>query len=185
MSGMKNNLITCKKCNTQFVKGAKFCPSCGAKNKKVFYKQWWFIVIVVIVICIIISSIGSNKSDKEVADNAETTTSVDMKINESNEISSEENESKETTDSIRPDFKAAMDSYEEFYNEYCEFMINYNDNTTDIKLIAQYADMMKKVVDMDAKFKAWENTDLNDEELKYYIDVQARVTQKLAEVVTK
>lgn len=45
--------------------------------------------------------------------------------------------------------------------------------------------MMKKVADMDAKFKAWENTDLNDEELKYYIDVQARVTQKLAEVVTK
>lgn len=36
--------------------------------------------------------------------------------------------------------------------------------------------------DMMQKLEQWENEDLNAAELAYYIDVQARITQKLLEV---
>lgn len=34
---------------------------------------------------------------------------------------------------------------------------------------------------MDEKFAAWENNDLNDAELTYYLEVNSRVVQKLLE----
>lgn len=101
-------------------------------------------------------------------------------------IVEEENESDTTelVDGMRPEFKEAMDSYEAFYDEYCDFMVKYKANPTDTKLITEYADMMKKVVDMDEKFKAWESNDLNNEELKYYIEVSSRIVQKMLEVAS-
>ncbi len=95
-------------------------------------------------------------------------------------------ESAESTTSIsdgelRSDFKEAMDSYENFMNDYAEFMKKYKDNPTDTSLFADYADYMTKYADMVEKFDKWESEDLNDAELAYYIDVQARVSKLLLE----
>lgn len=83
---------------------------------------------------------------------------------------------------MRVEFKEAMDSYEAFYDEYCDFMVKYQENSTDFGLIAEYAEMVVKLAEMDEKFAAWEDEDLNDAELAYYIEVSARITQKLLEV---
>lgn len=88
----------------------------------------------------------------------------------------------ETADSIRPDFKAAMDSYEAFYNEYCDFMKKYMENPTDLTLLGEYADMMSKSTEMSQSFEAWNEADMNDAELSYYLEVSNRVAQKLLEV---
>lgn len=85
-------------------------------------------------------------------------------------------------DGMRPEFKEAMDSYEDFYNDYCDFMKKYEKNPTDLELITDYTEMTKKVIDMNEKFDKWKDEDLNNAELKYYLDVQGRVTKKLAEV---
>ena len=61
-------------------------------------------------------------------------------------------------------------------------MKKYAANPTDISLISDYADYMSDYTDMVADFEKWENDDLNSAELKYYIDVQARVSKKLLEV---
>lgn len=82
---------------------------------------------------------------------------------------------------LRSDFKEAMDSYENFMNDYAEFMKKYKDNPTDTSLLADYADYMTKYADMVEKFDKWESEDLNDAELAYYIDVQARVSKLLLE----
>lgn len=58
---------------------------------------------------------------------------------------------------MRPEFKEAMDSYEAFYEEYCDFMKAYNENSSDVKLIAKYAKMLKKAQDADEKFEEWED----------------------------
>lgn len=84
---------------------------------------------------------------------------------------------------MRPEFKEAMDSYEAFYDEYCMFMKKYQENPTDLSLLAEYANMMNKLTEMDEKFDAWEDGDLNDEELKYYMEVQTRVSQKMLEIL--
>lgn len=85
-------------------------------------------------------------------------------------------------DGMRPEFKEAMDSYEAFYDEYCNFMKKYADNPTDIELLAKYADMMSKAADMSEKFDAWNEGELNNVELNYYLEVNNRVTQKLLEI---
>lgn len=82
---------------------------------------------------------------------------------------------------LRSDFKEAMDSYENFMNDYAEFVKKYKDNPTDTSLLADYADYMTKYADVVEEFDKWESEDLNDAELAYYIDVQARVSKLLLE----
>lgn len=88
----------------------------------------------------------------------------------------------DATDGIRPEFKEAMDSYEAFYTEYCEFMKEYNENPTDLTLLAKYADMLVKAEEMNEAFEAWNEDELSNEELKYYLDVNNRVMKMLVDV---
>lgn len=98
------------------------------------------------------------------------------------EQAQQEDGNEELVDGMRPDFKEAMDSYEAFYDEYCDFIKQYDENPSDLKLLAEYASMLAKANDMAEKFDAWESSDLNDAELSYYLAVNSRVTQKLLEV---
>lgn len=75
-----------------------------------------------------------------------------------------------------------MDAYEAFYGEYCDFMKKYSENPTDLKLLAEYANMMSKAGDMNEAFEAWDEDELSNEELKYYLDVNNRVMKMLTDV---
>lgn len=120
-------------------------------------------------------SAPDDKDDETSAPETEKTTKA--------EKTTKEKKTEENEDGIRKEFKAAMDSYEEFMNEYVSFMKKYKESDgTDLKLIADYAEYMKKYSDMVEKFDAWEDDDLSTEETAYYIDVQARVSKKLLEV---
>lgn len=85
-------------------------------------------------------------------------------------------------DGMRKDFKEAMDSYEAFMNEYCDFMEKYSKNPTDAGLMADYMSYMSKYDDFTKKFDQWGGEDLNDAEFAYYMEVQTRVYERLAEV---
>ena len=87
-----------------------------------------------------------------------------------------------TTDDVDPDFKAAMDSYETFFEEYVEIMKKYKANPTDLSILSDYATYMGQYAEMIQKFETWESKDLNTAEAAYYIEVQVRITQKLLEV---
>lgn len=101
--------------------------------------------------------------------------------NETKEPTQSENTG-DAADGIRPEFKEAMDSYEAFYTEYCEFMKDYSENPTDLTLLAKYADMLVKAEEMNEAFEEWDEDDLNNEELKYYLDVNNRVMKMLVDV---
>lgn len=75
-----------------------------------------------------------------------------------------------------------MDTYEAFYEEYCEFMIEYGENPTDITLLKRYSEILIKMEKMNAAFEAWDDDEMSGEELKYYLDVNNRVMQKLVDV---
>lgn len=85
-------------------------------------------------------------------------------------------------DGMRPEFKEAMDAYEAFYDEYCEFMAEYEKNPSDMTLLLKYTEMLAKMTEMNEAFEAWDEEELNDAELKYYLDVSNRVMQKLIDV---
>lgn len=91
-------------------------------------------------------------------------------------------EEKKDNNSIDSEFKSAMDSYEEFFDEYVAIMKKYKANPADLSILSDYAKYMGQYADMMQKFEQWENEDLNTAEAAYYVDVQARITQKLLEV---
>ena len=93
-----------------------------------------------------------------------------------------ESTSSSTTDDIDPDFKAAMDSYEAFFDEYVAIMKKYKENPSDLSILSDYATYMSQYADMIQKLEEWESKDLNTAEAAYYVDVQARITKKLLEV---
>lgn len=108
---------------------------------------------------------------------------------DTDDSSSEESTNDETesgsdklVNGMRAEFKEAMDSYEEFYDEYCDFMEEYADDPTDLNLISQYSDLVSKAADMDKKFEKWDEDDLNDAELQYYLEVSERISKKLLEI---
>ena len=82
-------------------------------------------------------------------------------------------------DGIRPEFREAMNAYEAFYDEYCDFMKKYSENPTNLKLLAQYVDMMSKAEKTNKAFENWDEKEMNNEELKYYLEVNNRVMQKI------
>ena len=93
----------------------------------------------------------------------------------------DENSDADLVDGMRPEFKEAMDSYEEFYEEYCEVLKQYMEDPTDVTVLTQYSDLMQQSIEMAEKFEEWDNGELNTEELKYYVEVNGRVTQMLVE----
>lgn len=68
-------IIQCKTCSKEIASNAKSCPSCGAKNKKPFYKKVWVWAIILIVI--VIKAIGSGDSN-----NSKLTTRNEQKISQ-------------------------------------------------------------------------------------------------------
>lgn len=198
----KSKLIPCKTCGAEIAKSAKSCPHCGAKNKKPFFKKLWFWVMVIILLCILVnskSSVTRKNTANHYAEPSQSALTVDTKQkmetiaqesvkSEPETLQAEETVPEESILStgshtgIDPEFKAAMDAYESFYAEYCELLKKYTANPTDLTLLAKYADMMSKAEQMDAAFEAWNEDDLNSEELKYYLDVNNRVLKMLVDI---
>ena len=85
-------------------------------------------------------------------------------------------------DGLRPEFKEAMDTYEAFYTEYCDLLKKYAENPTDLSILGKYTNMLTKVEEMNKAFEKWDESDLNSEELKYYLDVNNRVMKMLVDV---
>lgn len=129
--------------------------------------------------------------DAEVEEESENDNKKEENI-EFIETESKETESDETDDAgnntgqaddLRPEFKKAMDSYEEVMTEYCDFMKKYSESDgTDPKLLADYADYMSKYVEAVRDFEDWESGELNTAEMAYYLDVQNRIAKKLLEI---
>ena len=87
-----------------------------------------------------------------------------------------------TTDGVSADFKALMDSYEEFFDSYVAFMKKYKASTDQVSMMGDLADYMSKYSDMMAKLNAIDSKSLSDADAAYYVEVSARVMKKLAEV---
>ncbi len=91
--------------------------------------------------------------------------------------------SDELVNGMHPEFIEAMDSYEAFIDEYCDFMTKYiASDSSDAMLLLEYAEYVSKYAEMMEDFAAWEEEEMNDTETAYYIEVQTRVNARLLEV---
>lgn len=81
------------------------------------------------------------------------------------------------------DFRATMDAYEAFMNEYCDFMETYgSDSSNVVAMAADYADMMARYEDAMEQIDAIDEESLSADDLAYYMEVMGRVNARLLEV---
>lgn len=91
-------------------------------------------------------------------------------------------ESVSAADGIRPEFKAAMDSYEAFFDEYIAFIEKYQKSNNTAVMLGDYAKYMARYADTMKKLSDLEDDDLTDAEALYYAEVMLRISQKLAKI---
>lgn len=84
---------------------------------------------------------------------------------------------------ISPEFKATMDSYEEFFDEYVEFMQKYKENPSDTTLLMEMSGMMTKEAEMLKQLDEMDENEMTTAEAAYYLEVTARINEKLASVL--
>lgn len=135
-----------------------------------------FILLVVVVAC-------SGKKDGKPAESSQPVSqqseTLENKEAEKPAESPAEPAPEETAsdNTIRPELKAFLDSYEAFMDEYCEFMKNYN--ASDLSSLTKYMSLLEKELDFANKAEAWESENMTDAETLYYLQVINRVNEKL------
>ena len=122
--------------------------------------------------------------EKEQEENVEQQDEIKEDSKEIEEAQEDEESSEEEVGEnvIRDDVKSAIDSYEAFIDEYCEFMKRFSENSSDISMLLDYAQFMSKYTDMSNEFEALEK-DLTLAETNYYIQVMNRCNQKMLEII--
>lgn len=121
-----------------------------------------------------------DSSEENSMDSQESDTESRAETEES--VSAQEQTSGELVDGMHLEFKEAMDSYEAFYDEYCELMKQVAEDASNMTVLTKYMEFLSKMEEVDEKFEAWEDGDMNDAEMKYYLEVHNRILQKMMEI---
>lgn len=110
------------------------------------------------------------------------TSSGNNNSNNGNSGNNNGSSSGELVNGMRPEFKEAMDSYEAFFNEYCEFMKRYNSSTNPTSMLNDYMSFLNRYTEAMSKLDEISNGEMNNAELLYYTQTVARINQKLLEL---
>ena len=122
---------------------------------------------------------------------------VSEEVTEEESVEEEADEAEETGGSSLPNFYRMLEAgalpstsqinrfrYEEFFDEYCEFMTKYAeaDSTSQISMLGDYTELLTKYTETMEEMDNMDTDSLNDAELKYYIEVTTRIQEKLLKV---
>ncbi|GAB5081768.1 hypothetical protein Osc1_09410 [Hominimerdicola sp. 21CYCFAH17_S] len=113
----------------------------------------------------------NNTSDSE--ENTESDSETETKVPE------EDKPAENLVDGMRPEFKEALDSYEDFFDEYCDFMKKFNESPDDLSLLSEYTEYLTQYSETMEKMSELDDGEMNDAEMKYYLEVTNRISQKL------
>lgn len=80
---------------------------------------------------------------------------------------------------VTPELKAFLDSYEAYMDEYIDFLIKYSESPDDITLITEYAQMQLKYAEFAKAIEEYDQEEMSDADLAYYVEVISRVNAKL------
>lgn len=172
--------------------------------KKPFYKRAWFWIVVVIFVGGIASASGGKSKDEGISKSAVMQSGAGNQVaagkeNEKkpaviNDTETAKNDAQagktdekkqeqstvETVDGVNPDLKAFLASYESFIDEYVLFMRNYMANPRNVlSMISEYTEMLEKMDDFDEKMEKYDTDRMSDADMKYYLEVYNRCTQKM------
>lgn len=82
---------------------------------------------------------------------------------------------------LRPKVKDALDAYEAYMNEYCDFMKNYNAAADKSAWMTGYFAILEKYSIAMDKLSELDEIELTDAETAYYLEVTTRVLARMSE----
>lgn len=83
---------------------------------------------------------------------------------------------------VDPEFKALMDEYESFYDDYIAFMKKYNSDIDNmLSMLNDYTNMMEKLNDWTKRIDDIDPDSLTPADNAYYLLVNLRIEKKLTE----
>ena len=124
-----------------------------------------------------------SKSKEESKSDEKDKAKDEKKDDKESEEKEEEKSNSVDQNGIRDNIKKAIDDYEAFIDEYCDFMKNYD--SSDMAQLTKYASLVAKELEMTRSFEEIEDEDLTDAEAEYYAEVSLRCSQKLATVAVE
>lgn len=159
-------------------------------------KKRLFATLLTLLLSVSIIACGDAPEEPETTETVEETTENDSESETKKEVKKEtkkktkkksskkKSQKKTSTNGIRPEFKEALDSYEDFFDEYIAFMKKYTDadSTEALEMMGDYTDYMEQYAITMEKLDELETDDLSKEETLYYVKVTNRITEKLLEV---
>ena len=133
------------------------------------------ILLILSLIMFALASCGGGSAAEEPAE-------ADIETAESCDAADEDAETEESDSGvISPEFKKTMDDYEAWFDHYCEVMKKYQENPSDLELLTEMSDLIAEETTMLEQLENMDESEMNNAELAYYIEVTARIEKKLLE----
>lgn len=133
------------------------------------------ILMILSLIMFALASCGGGSAAEEPAE-------ADIETAESCDAADEDAETEESDSGvISPEFKKTMDDYEAWFDHYCEVMKKYQENPSDLELLTEMSDLIAEETTMLEQLENMDESEMNNAELAYYIEVTARIEKKLLE----
>ena len=89
----------------------------------------------------------------------------------------------EASTSASADFRATMDSYEAFFDEYIAFMQKFQNSDNVMSMMTDYFEFLSKYSETMEAMESLDTSNLSNEDLAYYLEVTNRIQQKLLKVL--
>jgi len=84
-------------------------------------------------------------------------------------------------DSVDPNLKEFLDSYEAFMNQYCDFMEKYD--SSNATMVVEYGKLLKEYAEFTKKFESYDPKTMSIADSTYYLEVNSRVIKRLKTIV--
>ena len=163
------------------------------KKRKSIFKRWWFWVLAVIVIAGLAGRSGEKTQTEPTARQTAPAATAAPKATarptadptaEPTEEPTPKPQTAVAENEIRPEVKEFLDAYEACMDEYVDFMQHYMNDESDstLSMMGDYYRILRRYTEFAEKIDAFDESELTNAELAYYLEVTNRVSQKLLRV---
>ena len=158
------------------------------RKRKPLYRRWWVWVLAVIIAVAVVGKRGGKKPSQTMprqveviatAEPAATPRPTVMPTAAPVPTTASTSEVTAASAGVSPEFKATMDSYEAFFDEYIDFMKAMSEDPTNMTMLLRYTAMMAQYAETMEKLDAIDESKLSPADDAYYIEVMARIEVKL------
>ena len=159
------------------------------RRKKPLLRRWWVWALIIVVVVGAVRTRGKSTPTRDVPRQAETIATAKPAATAKPTATPKVEPTKEPAappaeNTVRPEVKEFLDSYEACMNEYVEFMKKYmnTDAASVVSMMGDYYKILAKYTEYAEKIDALDESELTNAELAYYLEVTNRVSQKLLTV---